>query len=162
MSAERARRRSHGGGSRRRTSCAAALFGARMLLAGCAAGATSRTPDPRVFDALGGALGIERIVDDLLISISEDPRISHHFADTNVSRLRGKLIEQFCSQSGGPCIYTADSMQASHAGHGFADADFNALVECLQQSMCAQKVPSAAQNRLLERLAPMRADITYR
>lgn len=147
-----------------RFSYAAALLVSMWLLAGCASvpAALSRSPEPRVFEALGGADGIERIVDGLLIAISEDPRISHHFAETNVLRLREKLIEQICAESGGPCVYTGDSMQASHAGHGFTDADFNALVECLQQSMRAQGVPFPNQNRLLERLAPMRADITYR
>jgi hemoglobin len=146
------------------SSFAAALFAACAVLAGCVSvsNVAQPAPDPRVFQALGGESGIERIVDGLLIAISEDPRISHHFADTNILRLREKLIEQICAESGGPCVYTGDSMQASHAGHGFTDADFNALVECLQRSMHAQSVPFAAQNRLLQRLAPMRRDITYR
>jgi len=128
------------------------------LLSACAARMGSGRPDA-VFAALGGLPGIERIVDGLLLELVEDRRIAHHFADANILRLREKLIEQLCVESGGPCTYTGDSMQASHAGRGYRDADFNALVECLQASMRAERVPFEAQNRLLARLAPMHDDI---
>jgi hemoglobin len=37
--------------------------------------------------------------------------------------------------------------------------NFNALVEVLQTSMDAKKIPFSAQNRLLAQLAPMHRDI---
>jgi hemoglobin len=129
-----------------------------LLVSGCAgAGRVSRA-EP-LFDVLGGHSGIERIVDGLLFALVEDPRIGHHFAEANILRLREKLIEQICAESGGPCAYTGDSMRVSHAGRGYRDADFNALVECLQASMNAEQIPFEAQNRLLARLAPMRDEI---
>lgn len=116
---------------------------------------------PGLFEALGGEPGIERIVDGLLLNILDDGRIATHFADSNILHLREKLIEQLCAEAGGPCVYTGASMRDSHAGRGFTDADFNALVECLQAAMRAEGVSFEAQNRLLARLAPMRRDITY-
>lgn len=132
-----------------------------LLVSGCAGGGRASRPEP-LFEALGGLSGIERIVDGLLFQLVEDPRIGHHFAEANILRLREKLIEQLCVESGGPCTYTGDSMQASHAGRGYRDADFNALVECLQASMRAEQIPFEAQNRLLARLAPMRDEIVER
>ena len=44
----------------------------------------------------------------------------------------------------------------------FVDADINALVENLIAAMDAEGVPVTAQNRLLQRLAPMRGAIIYR
>lgn len=114
-----------------------------------------------LFEALGREPGIERIVDGLLLNILDDRRIAHHFADSNILHLREKLIEQICAESGGPCVYTGANMQESHAGRGFTDADFNALVESLQAAMRAEGVAFEAQNRLLARLAPMRRDIVY-
>lgn len=139
----------------------AALVLLALILSACAPGVRTQPPDA-LFETLGGHAGIERIVDGLLLELVEDPRIGHHFADANILRLREKLIEQLCFESGGPCIYTGDSMQASHAGKGYRDADFNALVECLQASMRAEQVPFEAQNRLLARLAPMRDEIVER
>ena len=135
---------------------------ALLLFALLALAACSGPPrGAALFDALGGEPGIERIVDGLLLNILDDGRIAHHFADSNILHLREKLIEQLCAEAGGPCIYTGASMRDSHAGRGFTDADFNALVECLQAAMRELGVAFDAQNRLLARLAPMRRDITY-
>lgn len=133
-----------------------------LLLSGCTSGSRPALQDDALFAELGGLQGVTAIVDGLLFAISEDPRIAHHFAESNILRLREKLIEQLCAEAGGPCAYTGDSMQQSHAGRGYTQADFNALVECLQQAMREQGVPFAAQNRLLARLAPMQRDILYR
>lgn len=123
-------------------------------LMGCASQPTTST-----YDQLGGAAGIEGIVDDLLEKIVEDERINLQFADADIVRLRSKLIEQLCAESGGPCTYTGLSMQESHAGRGIDNAQFNALVEDLIDVMTARNIPVGAQNRLLKRLAPMHRDI---
>jgi hemoglobin len=53
-------------------------------------------------------------------------------------------------------------MEESHKGQSLTPSDFNALVENLQDAMRAQGIPMPAQNRLLARLAPMRAQIIDR
>ena len=50
-------------------------------------------------------------------------------------------------------------MKKPHSGVDITVADFNALVEVLQQSMDAQGIPFGAQNRLLAKLAPMHREI---
>lgn len=119
-------------------------------------------PDPATYAQLGGAPGIEAIVDDLLLAILEDDRINLQFADADIIRLREKLIEQLCTESGGPCTYTGLTMHESHAGRGIDQAQFNALVENLIDVMTKRSVPVGAQNRLLKRLAPMYRDIVER
>ncbi len=128
------------------------------VLGGCATGAR----DDRLYRQLGGIDGITAIVEGLLFRIVENPRIAHHFADTDIFRLREKLIEQFCVEAGGPCVYTGDPMDIAHAGLSIDEGAFNALVEDLQAAMEALEVPVAAQNGLLARLAPMRPEIIYR
>lgn len=137
-----------------------------LALAACAPPAMNEAravqDSSSLYQQLGGLPGIQRIVEGLLINISEDERIVHHFSETDIERLNEKLIEQICVESGGPCQYTGDSMRDSHAGFDISEADFNALVEDLIAAMEAEGVPVAAQNRLLARLAPMRGDIIYR
>ena len=128
---------------------------ALAVLAGCA----TRAAAPTTYEQLGGAAGVEAIVDGLLETIVEDDRINAQFANTDILRLRSKLIEQICAESDGPCTYTGLTMQESHAGRHIDDAQFNALVEDLIAAMTARGVPVAAQNRLLRRLAPMHGDI---
>lgn len=128
-----------------------------LLQLGCAA---SR-PD-QLFRDLGELAGITAIVEGMLVLMSENPRIAHHFAETDIVNLRDKLVEQFCVEAGGPCVYTGTTMDVAHAGLDISESDFNALVEDLQRSMEAQNVPISAQNRLLARLAPMQRDILHR
>lgn len=138
-----------------RHACMVALHA--VLLCGLAACASQ--PTATTYDQLGGATGIEGIVDDLLEKIVEDERINFQFAETDIVRFRSMLIEQLCAESEGPCTYSGLSMQESHAGRGIDDAQFNALVEDLIDVMTARKIPVGAQNRLLKRLAPMHGDI---
>lgn len=127
------------------------------LLGGCQSG-----PHPTLFRDLGGLEGISRLVDEFMLGLGNDPRIAGHFRETDPQRFRQKLIEQICAESGGGCRYTGESMADAHAGRNISHADFNALVEVLIDAMEKQDIPVAAQNRLLQRLAPMHADIVTR
>lgn len=125
-------------------------------------GACQSSPHPALFRDLGGLDGIGRIVDEFMLGLGNDPRIAGHFRETDPQRFRQKLIEQLCAESGGGCTYTGESMQEAHAGRDISHADFNALVEALIDAMEKQDIPVAAQNRLLQRLAPMHQDIVTR
>ena len=98
-----------------------------LVLAGVLGCATQ--PTTSTYDQLGGAAGIEGIVDDLLEKIVEDERINLQFADADIVRLRSMLIEQLCAESDGPCTYSGLSMQESHAGRNIDAAQFKILVE---------------------------------
>ncbi len=130
-----------------------------LLLAACATQPAPR--DDSLYRALGGEEGISAIVEGLLFRLVENPRIAHHFAQTDIIQLHQRLVEQFCVEAGGPCRYEGLDMRAAHSGMALDEADFNALVEDLIDAMEALDVPTTAQNRLLRRLAPMRSDIIH-
>jgi len=125
-------------------------------LAGCAA---SRPATDDLYQDLGGEPGIERIVDAFLVHLAEDELVVDTFADTDIAEFRRLLIEQICDLSGGPCEYGGRTMTESHAGMDVSAAQFNALVADLIDAMDDAGVPTGAQNRLLELLAPMYGDI---
>ncbi len=129
-------------------------------LSGCALNPhLANDNDDDLYQALGGEAGITAIVDQFLWNLADDERINTHFVETNIQRFRTKLIEQFCELSGGPCVYSGDTMKLSHGGMGIDHAAFNALVEALIEAMEAKNVATGPQNRLLALLAPMHADI---
>jgi len=130
-----------------------------LVLTACA---QQPAKDDSLYRDLGQRAGITRIVEGMLLNIAADPRIVRHFENIDIVRLRDKLVEQICVEAGGPCTYTGDSMEESHKGQHLTPSDFNALVENLQDAMSVQGVPIAAQNRLLARLAPMRAQVIDR
>lgn len=130
-----------------------------LLLVGC-----SSAPEPKdwLYQQLGAEPGVAQLADGLLVEIEHDPQIVSHFKDTDIPRFRKLLIEQLCELSGGPCKYSGATMQESHTGFQITQADFDNLVNHLIKVMDAQKVPVAAQNRLLALLAPMYKDVVYR
>lgn len=109
----------------------------------------------RMWQAFHQQPGIDRIVEDLVTRSVKDPRIADIFRNQDLVRLRRTLKEQFCYILGGGCNYTGRTMAGSHKDLGIQTADFNALVENLQAAMRAERVPFAAQNRFLAKLAPM-------
>lgn len=133
------------------------VCGIGLWLSGC-----QTTPEPNLYQQLGGQTGLEHLVDGLLQHIAADDKIVHHFKDTDIERFRSKLIEQLCAVSDGPCHYTGASMQESHTGFHISQADFDRLVQHLIDTMNELRIPIASQNALLARLAPMYHDVTYR
>jgi len=115
-----------------------------------------------LYDDLGGKDGIAEVVDGFINEISYDQNIVKFFAKTDIKRLRTTLEEQFCMVSDGPCEYTGDNMKDVHTGMNITTGEFNRVVELLQNAMTKADVPYPVQNRLIERLAPMRPDIIHR
>jgi hemoglobin len=115
--------------------------------------------DGALYRALGEKPGIDRLVQDFAARLLVDARMKPFFAQANAKRLTTQLADQFCAVSGGPCVYKGADMKTAHANLDITKGDFNALVEVLQQSMDAQGIAFADQNRLLARLAPMHRDV---
>jgi hemoglobin len=112
--------------------------------------------------AFHGREGIGRIVDDLVDHVRTDARIEEIFKATDLVRLRRTLKEQVCYILNGGCDYTGRGMRKTHEDQGVTTAEFNALVELLQEAMDREGVAFAAQNRLLAKLAPMKGDVVRR
>ncbi|ONN65927.1 group 1 truncated hemoglobin [Herbaspirillum sp. VT-16-41] len=140
-----------------------ARVAAALALAGTLGAAQAQTPpDDSLYRALGGLPVLQKVVDDFMANMLADRRIKHTFAESNIERVKQKLVEQFCQLSGGGCIYTGDPMREVHQGLKLSNADFNALVEDLQLAMDANGISSHTQNRLLALLAPMQRETVSR
>ena len=121
--------------------------------------ATPALADDALFQDLGGQDGIEKIAQYTTANFLADPRIKATFDNTNMERFEKLLSEQFCVVAGGPCEYKGRSMKDAHKALGLDNADFNAVVEDLQDALDKADIPFATQNRFLARLAPMQHDI---
>jgi hemoglobin len=139
--------------SSRRTG-AALLTACVLALSACVS-----APSETLYQQLGSAQGVAKIVDSLIPLLLADPLVKDTFKDTEMKRFRRTLNEQFCVLSDGPCTYSGDPMKEVHQGFEITNAAFNALVEDLQIAMERNNVPSRTQNKLLAKLAPMQRDI---
>ncbi len=121
--------------------------------------ATPATADSALYQALGERAGIDKLADDFVQRLQADARIKPFFEKANTANLKKQLADQFCTVSGGPCVYKGVDMKTAHREMDINKAHFNALVEVLQQSMAAQGIAFSAQNKLLAQLAPMHRDV---
>lgn len=145
---------------------AVVVLGALVGLVGCAepgvmngtgrpaAGATSS-----LYQRLGGKPAITAVVDQFVANVAADGRISGRFATTDIPKLKGHLVDQVCSATGGPCTYQGRDMKRTHAGMHISTADFGALVEDLVTALDKFNVPAGEKNELLGLLGPMKSDI---
>jgi hemoglobin len=140
-----------------------ALSGLLLSLGGCHTTMESSdktmTTDKSLYDRLGGKPAITAVVDDFVGRVATDTRINGKFANANIPRLKGMLVDQICQASGGPCTYTGRDMKNAHAGMGVTSAEFDALVGDLMATLNKFKVGEREKNELLGALGPMKSDI---
>ncbi|WP_439817562.1 group I truncated hemoglobin [Zavarzinia sp. CC-PAN008] len=115
-----------------------------------------------LYDDLGGREGLVRIVDAAMARFLTDPRTRAQFDNINPDWLKPRLVDHFCELADGPCTYKGRDMHTAHKGLGVNTAEFNGLVECLQDAMDEVGVPFATQNRMLARLAPFYREVVTR
>lgn len=135
-----------------------ALHPSRLTVAGTATNIVGPASDS-LYEELGGIPGITRIVEGMLLNAAHDPRIMHHFRNIAPDRLRTKLVEQLCVDTGGPCTYTGDTLSEAHKGMDLQPVEFNALVEDLIASMDNQGVGGSAQSRVLAGMVAQRGEV---
>lgn len=112
-----------------------------------------------LYEQLGGKEVVDRVAYRTIEIAHRDPRIKDEFRFVKTSRVKEKLALQFCELTGGPCKYDGDPMAPLHKPMKLTTADFNALVEALQQAMREEGIPFRLQNKLVAILAPMHKDI---
>jgi hemoglobin len=135
------------------------------FLAACGSSASETKPAPAaaaggsLYDRLGGKPAITVVVDDFVGNVLTDDLIKARFAATDGPAFKGKLVDQICEASGGPCKYTGKTMKESHAGMKISDAEFGALVNDLKKALDKNKVGAREQKELLTALGGMHDDI---
>jgi hemoglobin len=130
------------------------IAAAVLVLAGTAHGQTAS-----LYRSLGEKPGIAALASDFVDRLKAHPRIGKMFDNIKPAYLKEQFTDQFCELSGGPCKYDGETMKNSHAELAIDKAQFNLVVEILQDTMDARGIPFTAQNQLLAKLAPMHREI---
>jgi hemoglobin len=143
---------------------ARALINRLMLIALMAAGpclpALAEAPPPdSLYARMGGAPVVKKLVDVTIDDVTADHKLKRSFKDSNLQRIKDKLVEQICFLAGGGCKYTGDPMRDVHAGHEISESEFYGMVEVLRRHMVDLKIGLAERNELLALLAPMKRDV---
>lgn len=112
-----------------------------------------------LYDRLGGQRALVAVVDDFVGRVAADARINIRFSNTDIPKFKNLLIEFVCMATGGPCTYTGQDMETSHAGMELVDEEFTAVVEDLSAALDKFKVPAKEKGELLGALGPLQPSI---
>jgi hemoglobin len=112
-----------------------------------------------IYDSIGGAPAVQAAVGNFYTRVLDDPALAPFFAGTDLSRLKAHQRSFIAAAIGGPEIYAGRDMAAAHAGLRISDADFDAVVGHLVDTLTELGVPPETIGQIGGALAPLRADI---
>ena len=109
--------------------------------------APSVVAEENLYDRMGGAPVVARVVDELMRLNRVDPRTKRSFQKISVKRFREKLNEQLCANAGGPCQYIGDDMKVVQSRLEIADTGKvtqvieSDIIETFREMVAALKKP---------------------
>lgn len=112
-----------------------------------------------IYDSIGGAAAVRAAVDDFYDRVLADPGLAPFFAQTDLQRLKAHQRSFIAAAIGGPEIFAGRDMATAHAGLGIADAQFDAVVTHLVDTLAGLGVPADTIGQIGAALAPLRASI---
>ncbi|ADP82513.1 group I truncated hemoglobin [Pseudofrankia inefficax] len=112
-----------------------------------------------IYDSIGGAPAVQAAVEDFYTRVLADPGLAPFFTDTDLARLKSHQRSFIAAAIGGSEIYAGRDMAAAHAGLNITDADFDAVVGHLVETLTGLGVPAETIGQIGGALAPLRGDI---
>jgi len=88
-------------------------------------------PTQSLYERVGGAAGVTRLIDNFYDRVLTDPQLSPFFAQIPLEKLRSMQVEFFTSALGGPLQYSGRPLAHVHHGHGITKAHLRRFTEHL-------------------------------
>ena len=118
-----------------------------------------------LYQRLGGYDALAAVTDDFIGRLVGDSRFQKFFSGFSTDsqkKIRQHLLDQLCAATGGPCIYLGRDMKTTHGGLGITEADWNAGVGHLSDSLDKFKVPKKEKGEVLAFVGTLKKDIVER
>jgi len=89
-----------------------------------------------LYQRLGGASGIARLVDDVMAAHRSNPVVKTRFENImDLDRAKKMAREFFCAGSGGPETYTGKDMLTAHKGMNISEQEYLAVMDDIVGAM---------------------------
>jgi len=118
--------------------------------------------DKSLYDRLGGYNALALVVDDFIVRLVTDKQFEKFFVGHSTDskkQIRQHILDQFCTATGGPCVYTGRDMKMSHSGLGITNAEWDAAAKHLVASLDKYKVPEKEKSEVLAFVTTLKKDI---
>ena len=112
-----------------------------------------------IYDSIGGGPAVRAAVDDFYARVLADAQLASFFAGVDLQHLKAHQRAFIAAAIGGSEIYGGRDMAVAHAGLAITDADFDAVVRHLVDTLAGLGVPEETIGQIGGALAPLRGDI---
>ncbi|MCA9132691.1 MAG: group 1 truncated hemoglobin [Planctomycetales bacterium] len=106
-----------------------------------------------LFDRVGGADAVYRMVNTMYDYVLADPELSPFFEGAQLDRIRKMQFEFIAAALGGPIAYSGAEIQAVHTGRGITPHHFSKFVGHLAKAMEEQGAAHGEIDEMLGRIA---------
>lgn len=112
-----------------------------------------------LYEQLGGEPAVNAAVDLFYKKVLNDERINHFFTHTDMDKLINKQKEFMTYAFGGHSRYEGQSLRMAHKDLDLIEDDFNAVAECLNDTLEELNVPIQLQAEVMTIVGSTKADI---
>ena len=113
-----------------------------------------------LYQRLGGADGIARLVDDVIAAHLDNPLVKARFENIeDLERTKRMAREFFCAGSGGPESYSGKDMLAAHRGMNISEQEYLAVTDDIVGAMNKNKLDDATKNDVIAILYSLKGNI---
>jgi hemoglobin len=124
------------------------------------AGTPARKAEASLYESIGGAPVVAAAVEELYLRALANPRLAAYFAHASVAQLKEHQRVFLTWLVGGPADAAGYSLRAAHAGLGITNADFDRIVQHLIDTLTNLGVAPPLMERLIAKVAELRAEVT--
>jgi hemoglobin len=113
-----------------------------------------------LYQRLGSAEGIARIVDDVMAAHLDNPIVKTRFENTqDMEHAKRMAREFFCAGTGGPEVYTGKDMLAAHKGMNISEQEYLAVMDDIVGAMDKNEIDDGAKNEVVAILYSLKGNI---
>lgn len=127
-----------------------------------AAALAQNSPEPSLYQRIGGYDLIAAVTDDFLGRMRADARFNRFAGGRSLdsrTRARQFTVDMLCQLAGGPCVYIGRPMKTAHAGLAITAADWEGFLRHVAASLDQRKVPAKEREEFLALFANLKKDI---
>ena len=113
-----------------------------------------------LYQRLGGADGIAKIVDDIMAAHLTNPAVKARFENIrDLDRAKKMAREFFCAGSGGPEKYTGKDMLAAHKGMNISEQEYLAATDDIVGALDKNGIAEDAKKDVIAILYSLKSNI---
>lgn len=116
--------------------------------------------DKLLYERLGSADGISRIVDDVIAAHLVNPVVGPRFQSVaDLEHAKQMAREFFAAGSGGPEAYTGRDMRTAHRGMNISEQEYLAVMDDIMGVLAKHGIDEATQKDVLAILYSLKGEI---